>query len=121
MGLQKQAFSQGIIHTISELCSLVFNVKTKEQLYKLFGITPQQMQLVVEKLANTLPETMVQYPELADEIKTICAREFIFFQVQERWDDPHYQANLKNFIQVFSRDMQHKIETYKNQQAKEER
>ena len=47
--------------------------------------------------------------ESQEEIKTICAREFIFFQTQEKYSDPQYEVNLKNFIRIFIRDLQRKM------------
>ncbi|OGT35101.1 MAG: hypothetical protein A3F11_07805 [Gammaproteobacteria bacterium RIFCSPHIGHO2_12_FULL_37_14] len=118
---KKILFTQDIVHNIRELCALVFNIATDEQLCKIFCISHEQMEMVMKQLVNPIPDWIFDHRSLAEEIKNIIAREFIFFQLQEKWDDPHYQDDLENFINIFSRDIQHKIEAYKNHQLREVR
>lgn len=119
----KQIFSNDIIRIIHELCGVVFNITANEKLHDLFGISNEQTVLVVNRLVAALPsELFVNHDaSLKEEIKNICAREFIFFQVQEKWNDPQYQQNLENFIHIFSKDIQQKINIYKKHESREER
>src|SRR3990167_6939295 len=114
MDAKKLQFADDVIHIIRDLCSVVFNIQSEDQLNKVFGITHEQLETVIKKIINALPDHMFYqlYPKILNEVKNICAREFIFFQVQERWNDPHYQEDLSNFICIFSRDIQQKISTY---------
>ena len=120
MDVRKVEFANDVIHIVHDLGEVVFNITTQEQLVNIFGITQEQLETIIKKIINTLPDTIFEnlYPQLADEIKNICAREFIFFQVQERWNSPHYQDDLLNFIRVFSRDIQQRVETHNNSESK---
>ncbi|TAK78478.1 MAG: hypothetical protein EPO11_01245 [Gammaproteobacteria bacterium] len=53
-----------------------------------------------------------------EEIKNICAREFIFFQVQEKGNEKHYQEDLTKFIEIFKRDMEQRIKAKEGNTSK---
>lgn len=108
---KKLEFSNDVIRIIRELCKLVFNVSTEAGMEKMFGITHEQLEFAIKKIVNGLPERVFR-PEnrrKLEELKTICAREFLFFQVQEKVNDPNYKKDLENFSAVFSRDIEKKI------------
>jgi hypothetical protein len=109
---QKLAFSREVFAAVQEICKTIFNLQTDAEVERMFGMTEVQMEDVIAQIVNSLPDEIFEKlnPALRDEMKYITAREYIFFQVQEGRDDPHYQENLKNFIHVFSRDMQHQEE-----------
>ena len=119
MSAKKLEFTHDVMHLINEICAVAFNIKSDEQLEKVFGINKAQMEAVVWKIISGLPDYIFEriYPRLLDEIKNICALEFIFFQVQEKWNDPRYQEDLSNFICIFSRDIQHRIDEYKERSS----
>lgn len=104
---KKLAFSKEVLATISKICKTVFNLQHNEDILRMFGIDQKQMENVIQKITDSLPEKIFEKGngKLMDEIKYITAREYIFFQVQEKWDDPDYKQDLKNFIHVFSRDI----------------
>lgn len=115
MTLKKHEFTHDIVLTVNDICHVLFNISSEEQLYKLFGIKHDQMEKVLEQLVNSLPEWLFNHPHLIEEVKNIAAREYIFFQVQERYDDPRFQEDFLTFINIFSRDILHKLESYKHQ------
>ena len=82
-----------------------------KEINKALGMSCDQAKATIQKIIDSLPDKMFDqaYPKLLDEIKHICAREFIFFQVQEKCNDPLYQDDLKKFIHVFSRDIQQRV------------
>lgn len=105
---KKLAFSDEVILVIKQLSKVVFSVTSKEQIENLFGLTNEQLKMVMRKIVNALPNIYFEkkYQNKLGELKTIIAREFIFFQVQEKWNDPNYQNHLANFIRIFSRDIE---------------
>lgn len=108
MDPKKLAFSEDVIRKIKQLTKLIFNVSSSEQIESLFGVTNEQLKIVMRKIVNALPDNYFEqnYHKKVEELKTIVAREFIFFQVQEKWSDPNYQHDLANFIRTFSRDIE---------------
>lgn len=116
MDSKKLDFINDVIRVVRDLCEVVFNIKSSSQLESVFGITCEQMDIVINRIIDALPNHFFDhlYPQILEEIKCICAREFIFFQVQEKWSDPRYQEDLANFIHIFSRDIQQKVDQYKN-------
>lgn len=108
---KKLAFSKGVIDAVKRVCKTVFNLHTDDDVVRMFGINEMQMEEVINKVVDSLPDTVFEQlnPQLLDEIKYITAREYIFFQVQEKWDDPQYKEDLERFIHVFSRDIQRRI------------
>ncbi len=119
MQVRKLEFSHGVINAVKDMCKLVFNLQTDSEIARIFGITNKQMEEVIGEIIDSLPDSVFEhlYPQYFDELKSICAREFIFFQVQEKWDDPRYQDDLKKFIHVFSRDIQQRINAHKKFQS----
>ena len=108
MNHKKLEFFNDAIHIVKELCKLVFNISSDLEVVRIFGITNEQMEAVIRKITDQLPDDMFNraYPQVLDEIKNIFAKEFIFFHVQERPTDPKYADDLSNFIYAFSRDIQ---------------
>ncbi len=125
MDAKRVKFANDVMHIVLNLSEMVFNIKNDDQLKGVFGVNQEQLETVISKIIAGLPERVFEKNRhLEDEIKNICAREFIFFQVQERWNSPQYQEDLSNFIHIFSRDIQQKFdvnkEKYKSTQMKEE-
>jgi pyrroloquinoline quinone (PQQ) biosynthesis protein C len=120
---KKLTFSREMLDTVREICKTVFNLQTDVDVVNMFGISESQMEKVIAQIVDSLPDKLFEEftPSLQDEIKYISAREYIFFQVQEKWDDLHYQENLKNFIHVYSRDIQHRINSYLQKMTKEDK
>lgn len=116
MDARKSALSDQVLDAVQHLCTVIFNAKSDKQLENVFGLTHSQLELVVKKMVNALPDALFERVSAArlDEIKEICAREFIFFQLQEKWSDPHYQEDLSHFIAIFSRDIRCKVDKLKN-------
>ena len=121
MNTRKIEFTNDVVSIVCNICTTLFNVTSDDQLCNVFGLTRTQMEEVLNRLVDTLPDGIFNHTALTEEIKNILAREFIFFQVQERWNDAHYQDDLTNFISIFSRDIKQRIETYKTQQLREVR
>lgn len=100
-----------VVRIIRELCRLVFNVTSEAGIEKLFGLTQKQLEAGIREIVDALPDRVFQpdYRRRLEELKTICAREFIFFQVQEKVGDPNYKKDLANFVAVFSKDIEKKV------------
>ncbi len=111
MDPKKLEFSDDVTHVVCDMCKLIYNLNSEVDIKRVFGMTHEQMKAVIKRIIDALPDSIFEkaYPKLLDDIKNICAREFIFFQVQEKWDDPRYQDDLTMFINVFSRDIQQRI------------
>lgn len=110
MQSRKLEFCQDVIRIVQDVCKLAFNLGSDNEIEKVFGMTKQDLEGVIKQISHALPETIFnRAANELDEIKNIFAREFIFFQVQERCDDPQYQQDLSTFIHIFSRDIQQKI------------
>lgn len=103
----RKDFLQQVVHTVQELGKVIFNIHDEKELQNVFGVDLKQMQTVLERVVAALPQQFfnTQNKKMIKEVKDVCAREFIFFQVQEKWSDPSYEENLKAFINCFSRDM----------------
>lgn len=108
MDSHRITFTEDIVRTVKQLCKVTFNVTSTEELSSVFGLSNSQLKMVIKKIVDALPDIFFEksYFKKKEQLKAIVAREFIFFQVQERWDDPQYQANLANFIRAFSRDIE---------------
>lgn len=80
MSQKKLKFSQDVMHIILDLCQLAFNLKNDNDIENLFGITPAQFKMIIEKISGELPDFIFDLPEKKlEEIESIFAREFIFF------------------------------------------
>lgn len=116
---QKLSFSKDVIQIIYEVSKLVFNIQdnSEAEIKKIFGISCQQLESVISSIVEAIPDQIFSRANLQmlEECKSICAKEFIFFQVQEKWDDPHYKDDLSAFISVFTRDMQRRVTASDNQ------
>jgi hypothetical protein len=112
MDIRKTNFSHGLLHTVRELCIVVFNIRKEEQLDNAFGLNYVQLESVLDKIVDALPNIIFTQggSHFQEEIKNIIAREFIFFQVQEKWKDQNYQNDLNRFIQILSHDIQLRID-----------
>ncbi len=104
---EKVVFSHGVGNVVKDTCKLAFN----GDVGKIFGITNAQLDEILNRVIDALPDSVFKDPNktMLEEIKYICAREFIFFQVQERCDDPKYQDDLKAFIHVFAKDIEKRL------------
>lgn len=104
---EKAVFSSGVGNVVRETCKIAFN----GDVGKIFGITNTQLDEIINRVIDALPDSIFKHSNLSmlEEIKYICAREFIFFQVQERCDDPRYQDDLKAFIHVFAKDIEKRL------------
>ncbi len=116
----KRDFSHDVLYLIHSLCATAFGASSDDKLEKIFGVSMVQMEFVIDKVTQVLPEALFapSYHHALEEIKNIFAREFIFFQVQEKWNDPHYQENLSNFIRIFARDIQRHVDRSSSQTFK---
>lgn len=116
---KKLVFSKGVIEAVRRVCKTVFNLHNDTDVVRMFGINEVQMEEVIHKIIDSLPDTFfVQVnSQLLEELKYITAREYIFFQVQEKWDDPQYKEDLEKFIHVFSRDIQRRIGSHQKFQV----
>ncbi len=106
----KLSFSQEVLDIVRNICETVFNMNNDAEISELFGIDKKQMEEAILAIVQSLPDRLFASgnPQILEEIKYIIAREYIFFQVQER-DDPEYKNDLQNFIRIFSRDMLQRI------------
>lgn len=102
--------SRDVIRTIRDLCKLIFNISSDAQLESIFGVSGKQMDNAIQRIINALPDRLFDPANRRklQEVKTICAREYIFFQVQEK-DSKEYKEDLENFVKVFSRDIEKRI------------
>ncbi|GEM_PF-2042152 len=120
MEAKKLAFADDVTHTVCDLCEVVFNIKSDAQFKGVMGMTHDQMETVIRKVIDALPDHILDklYPNVIEDIRNICAREFLFFQVQEKGNEAHYEEDLQKFMDIFSRDIQQRIDTYKGYKAK---
>jgi|WetSurMetagenome_2_1015567.scaffolds.fasta_scaffold1458453_2 hypothetical protein len=110
MQARKLEFCRDVIRIIQDVCKLAFNLGSNNEIEKVFGMTSHDLEVVIKQISDVLPDSLfTRAAKELDEIKNIFAREFIFFQVQEKRDDPNYQDDLSTFIHIFSRDIQQKI------------
>jgi len=110
MQARKLEFSNDVIRLVDDLCNLVFNATTDHDVEKIFSITHKQLEQIIREIIDAIPDCIFeQTPQKLDEIKNIFAKEFIFFQVQEKLNDPHYSDDLSDFIKIFARDIQKKF------------
>ncbi|VVC76354.1 hypothetical protein AQUSIP_16650 [Aquicella siphonis] len=107
MQAQKQAFASEVVNIVRDMCKTVFNLQNERDLARIFGITQEQMEAVIGRIIDALPEDLFNpsHQQVAEEMKYVCAREYIFFQVQEKWNDARYQDDLRKFIHIFTRDI----------------
>lgn len=109
---QKSEFTHDVLRIVTDLCKLVFNLNPGQGVEHVFGTTHEQLENVIQKIVQSLPTNIFELPaKRLEEIKSIFAKEFIFFQVQEKLNDPNYENDLSNFIYAFSRDIQAKFAT----------
>lgn len=103
----KIKFAKEVMRIVQDLGDIVYDAESREDLIKILGLTQEQMQIVIRRIVNSLPDKIFEETskDKIEEIKNICAREFIFFQAQEKWDDPNYKDNLKTFLHSFARDI----------------
>lgn len=108
METKRQHLQEAIVLSVREIGEVLFNIHSDEQFYNVFGIDAAQLESIVLKIVKALPDAL--FAELNSrqlkELKNICAREYVFFQIQERWDDPLYQQHLEKFAEIFAHDMQ---------------
>lgn len=111
MSEKKLAYAKDVMNAVRTVCKTVFNLAADGDVVRMFGVSESQMEEVINKIVDSLPDIVFEQmnSQIIEEIKYITAREFIFFQVQEKWDDPFYKENLEKFIKVFSRDIQRRI------------
>lgn len=104
----KLEFYKDVIRTVKELCQVVFNITSDDKMKSLLGITTTEVDEAIKKVIDALPTRIFEQvaKEKRDEIKMILAREFIFFQAQENKNRNAYENDLKNFIRIFTRDIE---------------
>lgn len=108
MLVKKQDFADDVGRIVGDVCKLAFNIHSEERFHDVFGISYSKMNEIVRKIVDALPDKMFEngLVNTLEEVKSICAREFVFFQVQERCDDIGYEKDLADFINILSRDLQ---------------
>lgn len=106
MKMQRQQFTDEVVDAIHHILKIVFNAKSQQDIQNVVGMNDNQMTAAVNQLSDKLPETVFNQPQQKlEELKNICAREFVFFQVQEKPAEASYQRDLANFITIFCRDI----------------
>lgn len=120
MPITKYQFAKDVLQSVYDLCKVVYGIDKKEEVQRIFGISFQKLDEIVRKVVNALPDELFMQENKAriKEIEQILAKEFIFFEVQERIDDPQYTNDLENFILLFARDMHTKLQAWKEGQVK---
>lgn len=112
MNPQKLKFANEALTIVNDICKVVYNLQSNNDMEKVFGVTHDQLAAVIQKIVDALPDNFFeQTTKKMEEIKYIFAREFIFFQVQEKCTAPEYEDDLRNFIYAFSRDIKNKLLT----------
>lgn len=108
---QKEDFASDVGRIVGDVCKLAFNIHSEERFHDVFGISYTKMNELVSKIVDALPDKMFEngLSNTLEEVKSICAREFVFFQVQERCDDVDYENDLAEFINILSRDIQLRV------------
>src|SRR3990167_3919271 len=93
---KKLMFADEVLHIVRHLYKVIFNINSTLQIEKMFGMTDVELANAIRKISMQLPNCFFEpaHRKKLDEIKIICAREFIFFQVQEDSQNPHYQDDL---------------------------
>lgn len=111
MQAKKLAFANDVSRVVHSVCELAFNIHSEERFHDVFGINYAKMDEIIQKIVTAIPDKIFDHglPGVVDELKSICAREFVFFQVQERCDDARYEGDLTNFINILVRDIQQRV------------
>lgn len=110
MDSKKLEFATDVTRIIRYICKLVFNLESANEIQKVFGINEDELTNVINRIVDALPPSIFNLSaSQMEEIKHIFAREFVFFQVQERGDDVKYEDDLSKFIAIFARDIQQRI------------
>lgn len=111
MQAQKQAFALDVVNIVRDMCKTVFNLQNDQDLGRVFGISHEQLEKVICNVVDSLPDALFENtnPGVLEEMKYVCAREYIFFQIQENYNDPRYQEDLRKFIHIFSRDIRRRF------------
>lgn len=112
MQITKRQFAHDVLHIIYELCRLIYNLKSSDDVENVFSAPRQQVETIISKIVNALPDDLFSQSNAhrIKDLEQILAKEFIFFQVQEKVDDSQYQTDLANFIMLFSRDIHNKLQ-----------
>lgn len=109
MQANKLDFSNDVLRIILGVSKVAFNLNSDKDVENVFGLNNDKMKAVIEEITRSLPDSVFnETASRLEEIKNIFAREFIFFQVQEKGNAPHYRQDLSHFIYIFSRDIQQK-------------
>jgi hypothetical protein len=120
---KKLVFANEVLGIVQEMLKNVFNLHSDAEIEHSFGISVQQMEEAIRQIIDSLPDIVFEKANsvVLEEIKYIAARDYIFFQIQEKWNDPRYKKDLNNFIQIFSRDIMDKLDMRQQFQIKEEK
>ncbi|TAK74427.1 MAG: hypothetical protein EPO11_06895, partial [Gammaproteobacteria bacterium] len=64
MESKKLALADDVTHAVCDLCEVVFNVKSDAQLRGVFGMTHEEMDAVIHKIIDALPDRILDrlYP-----------------------------------------------------------
>lgn len=111
MEVTQQQFAKDVIRKIFELCKMIYNLHSDDEIEAVFGASREQIENIVARTVNAMPVKMFNQATKSkiQELEEILAKEFIFFQVQEKINDPQYQNDLANFILLFSRDINNRL------------
>lgn len=114
----KPSLVEAIMKMIKRIAELAFNARTDAQLKKIFSLNEAEIKATIEHLLDAVPEQFILHLSVAqkNEFVNICAREFVFFQVQEKINSARYHTVLQQFIALFSRDIQSRL-NQKNKHA----
>lgn len=108
MSPSKKEFSQSVTTNICRLSRLLFNANSDENLLIIFRLDKSAIELTIQKIVDHFPNDYFNSLSANQlrEMESILAKEFIFFQVQEKDNEKKYQNHLLHFSEVFVRDMQ---------------
>lgn len=111
MQVSQQQFAQNVMHIVYQICKMVYNVHSEDDIQRIFGASKEEIENIVARTVNALPNNVFDQATKGKikELEEIMAKEFIFFQIQEKISDPQYQNDLANFILLLARDIKKRI------------
>lgn len=111
MQVTQQQFAEDVMHIVYQICKMVYNVHSDDDIERIFGTSRNQIENILTRTVSALPSKAFEQSSKnkIKELEEILAKEFIFFQIQEKVNDPQYQNDLANFILLLSRDLNKRL------------
>src|SRR5579863_8911924 len=105
MQITRRQFAQDVLLIIHEVCRVIYNLRSNQDVERVFGIAEEKLESTINTIVDSLPEELFNQEnhKKIKNLEQIFAKEFIFFQIQEAANDPGYQHDLANFIALFSK------------------